>query len=101
MDSFKWKRQPQQNGGTYRFSGRFVATSGVASLLSEAEIMLIYWQVRHQVELNDGLDYLQVFVHADSGQKLFLIDQINDQMKASGGHPAEHDYCTLLLAEEY
>lgn len=98
---FKWEIQPQERGGTYRFSGRFVVTQGVASLLSEAEIMLLYWQVRYLVEQNDGIDYLVVFIHEETGQKLYFIDQINDEMKASGGHPPEHDYCTLLLKEEY
>ena len=97
----KWKIQPQEQSGTYRFSGKFVATRGVADLLSEAEIMLLYWQVRYLVEQNDGIDYLVVIAHEDSGQKLFFIDQINDEMKASGGHPKEHNYCTLLLAQEY
>lgn len=96
-----WKIQTLETSGTYRFSGRFVATRGVSELLSEAEIMLIYWLVRHHVEQNDGIDYLVVFVHEETGQKLFFIDQIDDAMKASGGHPKEHDYCTLLLAEEY
>ena len=47
MDSFKWKFQTQERSGTYYFSGRFIATKGVVELLSEAEIMLIYWQVRY------------------------------------------------------
>lgn len=97
----KWKIQPQEQGGSYRFDGRFVATSGVASLLSEAEIMLLYWQVRYLVELNDGIDYLIVVINEETKEKLFFIDQINDAMKKSGGHPPEHNYCTLLLAEEY
>jgi len=97
----KWKRQPQERNGTYRFAGKFVVTKLVAESLSEAEIMLIYWEVRYWVGQSDGIDYLQVFIHEESGDKLFFIDQINDAMKASGGHPKEHDYCTLLFAEEY
>ena len=61
--------------------------------------MILYWQVRYLVEQHDGLDYLQVFIHEESGHKLFFIDQLNDTMKPD--HPEEHDYCTLLLAEEY
>lgn len=99
MQNLKWKHQPQEKEGTYRFSGRFVVTKGVLALLSEPEIMLIYWQVKHLVVKHDGLDYLQVFIDEKSGQKLFFIDQLNDAMKPE--HPEEHDYCTLLLAQEY
>lgn len=99
--ALNWNLQPQEKEGTYRFSGRFVVTHGIKGLLTEAEIMLIYWTIRRLVEINDGMDYLQVWVHNETKQKLFFIDQINDEMKASGGHPKEHDYCTLLLAEEY
>ena len=99
MDNFKWKIQPQDQEGTYRFSGRFVATRGVADLLSEAEIMILYWQVRYLVEQNNGIDYLVCIVHEESGQELFFIDQINDEMKPH--HPKEHDHCTRLLREEY
>ena len=84
---------------TYRFSGRFVVTRGVADLLSEAEIMILYWQVKYLVEQQDGIDYLVEIVHEKSGQTLYFIDQLNDQMKLD--HPKEHNYCTLLLREEY
>lgn len=70
-------------------------------LLSEAEIMLLYWETRHWVEQFDGLDYLQVFVHEKTGLKLFFIDQLNDEMKINGEFSEEDDHCTLLLAEEY
>ena len=63
--------------------------------------MLIYWTIRYLAQQDNGIDYLIVLEHEETGQKLFFIDQINDQMKESGGHPKEHDYCTLLLAEEY
>lgn len=95
----KWKLQPQEGEGTYRFSGRFVATRGVTELLSEAEIMILYWTVRYLVEQNDGIDYLVVFVHEETYQTLYLIDQLNEEMKPD--HPKEHDYCPLLLKEEY
>ena len=99
MIDLKWKLQAQEQNGNYRFSGRFVVTKGIADLLSEAEIMLLFWQVKYLVEQKDGADYLAVFIHEDTGQKLFLIDQLSEEMKPD--HPKEHDYCTLLLAQEY
>jgi len=53
------------------------------------------------VEENKNLDYLQVFIHKDTGQKLFFIDQLSKQMIESGGYKSEDNYCTLLLAQEY
>jgi hypothetical protein len=94
-----WSHQPQETTGTYMFSGRFVATHGIANLLSDTEIFALYWLIRALAEQEKGLDYLQVFVHQESGRKLFLIDQINEVMKKE--HPPEHDHCTLMLAEEY
>ena len=96
---FNWVRQPQEEEGTYRFDGRFVITQGVDGLLSKIEIHAIYFYVRALAEQYNGLDYLQVFVHGKTGQKLFFIDQLNDEMKKE--HPPEHNYCTLMLAEEY
>ena len=94
-----WERQAQEQNGTYRFDGNFTVTRGVDALLSKIEIHAIYFHIRALVEQEDGLDYLQVFVHRETGQKLFFIDQINDAMKKE--HPPEHNYCTLMLAEEY
>ncbi len=97
----KWKRQPQETTGTYHFSGRFSVTSGVNALLSEEEILAIYQEVKQLVEENKGMDYLFVYIHEDTAQKLFFIDQLNTEMIASGQYKAEYNYCTLLLASEY
>jgi hypothetical protein len=97
----KWKAKPQEQGGTYRFSGRFLVTIGVASLLTEEEVKAIYIEVQKMVQEQNGIDYLMVYVHDDSGEKLFLSDQLNDEMIASGEFLAEYNYCTLMLASEW
>jgi len=97
----KWKIQPQEQGGTYHFSGNSFLTRGIQALLEEDEIKAIYLEVQALVEENNGIDYLVVYIHEDTQQKLFFIDQLNQEMIESGGHPPEHHYCTLLLAEEY
>ena len=97
----KWKRQPQEQEGTYFFSGRFFVTNGVQNLLQPDEILAIYLEVQQLVRTNEGLDYLQVYVHEDTKQKLFFIDQLNTEMIASRDFLPEYNYCTLLLAEEY
>lgn len=97
----KWILQAQERGGTYMFFGQFLITSRVQELLTPNEIMYMYYKVHDLVQTFNGLDYLQVFIQIETGQKIFFIDQLNRQMIASGGFPPEHDHCTLMLAEEY
>ena len=97
----KWKRQPQEQEGTYYFSGKFLVTNGAQAILTQEEILAIYLEIQQLVKTNEGMDYLQVYIHEDSKQKLFFIDQLNREMIAGGEFLAEYNYCTLLLAEEY
>lgn len=97
----KWIRQPQEQEGTYQFNGKFFVTRGVQELLTLEEITEICLEIRGLVKQKGGLDYLQVFVDEDSGQKLFFIDQLNKEMIASGDFKPEYNHCTLMLAEEY
>lgn len=97
----KWKRQPQETEGTYMFSGQFLTTRGVTAKLTREEVLLIYNEIRSLVEKHNGLDYLQSYVHEETGEKLFFIDQLNREMIASGGYGKEDNHCTLLLASEY
>lgn len=96
----KWEIQPQEQKGTYRFSGRFLVTSGIEAELSPEEIAAIYQQVQQLVKEQNGIDYLVVFKN-DKGQKLFFIDQLNKEMIESGDYANEHNYCTLLFSHEY
>lgn len=99
----KWKRQPQERSGTYRFNGKFYASRGVVDLLSRDEIMAIYYDVLSLVKQEDGIDYLVVYQHEETSQKLYFIDQLNDYMKADleSNFPKDANHCTLILAEEY
>lgn len=96
-----WVRQPQEKEGTYHFSGSFFTTSGVQALLSQDEIFRIYTEIQYHTVQENGLDYLQIFVRESDGQKLYFIDQLNQQMVESGEYQAEDNYCVLMLAEEY
>ncbi len=95
-----WIRQPQECGGTYRFSGSFVITRRVDEEIPQIEILAIYQDVRQQVVEHDGIDYLVVYRNS-SGQKLFFIDQLNAEMIASGEFKPKYNYCTLMFAEDY
>ena len=96
-----WTRQPQQQEGSYFFSGQFLVTKGVSEALSRAEIIGIYQEIQALVQEKNGLDYLQVFTDEDN-RKLFFIDQLNKEMIESGEfNVKEHNYCTLMFAFEY
>ncbi len=97
----KWKRKPQEQEGEYYFSGKFYTTQGVQAILSPEEILSIYNDVQQMVVEQEGIDYLVVYIHEDSGQKLFFIDQLNKGMIESGDYLPEYNHCTLMLASEY
>lgn len=102
LKDFGWERKkPEYEKGDYWFDGAFHITEGIEDNLSEEEIMLIYADIRNLVGREGGQDYLQVYIHKERDWKLFLIDQVKRSWLASGEHPKEHNYCTLLFDHEY
>jgi hypothetical protein len=95
-----WKHNPQEQAGTYLFSGTFYVTSLVSSQLTSNEISAIYLHMQVFVMENGGADYLQVFENG-KGAKLYFIDQLNREMIQSGGYEPEHNHCTLMFSSEY
>ena len=97
----KWIRQVQEQEGSYFFSGQFFVTQGIQSSLTQEEILAIYLDVRELAEEKNGIDYLVVYIHKETKQKLFFIDQLNKEMIESGEYKEEHNLCTLMIASEY
>ena len=96
-----WERQPQErNDQKYLFSGKFYMTKGVFENLHFDEIIAIYQDLKAFVKERNGIDYLQVYKDK-AGRKLYMVDQLDERMVESGEYEEEHNYCTLLLAEEY
>lgn len=96
-----WNRKPQERTDQkYLFSGRFYCTKGVSELLPYDEILMLYHDVRDFAIEQKGIDYLQVYSN-ETGQRLFFIDNLDEKMLESGNYDNEHNYCTLLLPEEY
>lgn len=96
----QWQRKSQERPGSYFFSGQFYVTSGVQAALTIEEILTIYKDVQGFVNQENGIDYLQVYEHED-GRVVWMIDQLNQEMIASGEYLPEYNYCTMLLPEEY
>lgn len=96
-----WKRAPQERDGSYFFSGTFVVTSTVDQQLPLRDIIEIHRETRRLAARQNGLDYLQVFIHPSTNERLFLIDQLSQEMKASGEFKEIDNYCTLLFDYEY
>ena len=97
----KWIRQPQEQKGDYWFSGKFLVTKGIQRLLTAEEIFGIYQEIQRLVEEQQGIDYLVVFLHSETQQKLFFIDQLSKGMIDSGDFLPEYNNCTLMLSSEY
>lgn len=97
----KWNRQPQECEGTYMFNGKLFISSGVQDQLAREEIEWILQDLRTLVDENDGINYMVVYLHEETNQKLFFIDQLNKEMVESGKYIPEHNHATLILAEEY
>jgi len=95
-----WTRKPQESSGKYFFSGKFYATQGVQAALSPEEIYSIYLDVKEFVTQENGIDYLQVYECTD-GRKVWIIDQLDEAMIASGEFAPGDNHCTMLLPEEY
>lgn len=93
-----WKLKEQEQQGTYRFDGRCGATKQVAEDFEQSVLSQIIQAIHQKVEDNDGIDYLQV-VEFENGTILWVIDQINDEMKPD--HPKAHNYFTILYPSEY
>ncbi|MCF2220972.1 hypothetical protein H9Q08_16935 [Chryseobacterium sp. PS-8] len=101
MNTFEvWQHLPQEQEGNYLFSGSFYVTSGVSEKLSAQEISDIYIYTRKLTQ-EQNLDYLQVFLNLETGEKLFFIDQIDKSMIESGKYLPHDNYCTLMFASEY
>ena len=101
MKTKKWKRQDQEMEGSYCFNGRFYITRGVFDLLATEEVAQIAKEIQEEVKIHNGLDYLQVYIHEDTGQKIYCIDQLNREMISSGKYKPEDNYWTMLLSSEY
>lgn len=95
-----WTRKPQETSGNYYFSGTFYTTQGVQSTLTFEEILAIYHDIQSFVQQEEGIDYLQVYECSDE-RKVWLIDQLNQEMINSGEFQLEDNHCTMLLPEEY
>lgn len=101
----KWEIQSQEQSGTYRFEGGCFVTKAVKEAVPETDLENMISQIRQRVAENDGADYLQVFVHSESGQKIFVIDNLSSEMLKGDGYTEtqkqEYNYFTIMFAEEY
>ena len=95
-----WTRKPQEQEGTYKFSGTFLVTQGVIAALTPEEILAIYLEIQQLVKNTGGIDYFQVYEN-EAGDKLYFIDQCDSEMMAQESFEHENNYCTLLFSHEY
>ncbi|TXF82496.1 hypothetical protein FUA23_21800 [Neolewinella aurantiaca] len=99
---FPWEPQPQEVAGTYRFDGRFVATATVINDLGNDVVRALYFIAQRLVQEDDGIDYILAFKHRETGKVVWMIDQLNDDMKTSESKEwvEEYNTCTLCYPSE-
>lgn len=102
IKKFGWEHKaPEYETGDYWFNGTFLVTKTVQETLLTIEILSIYEYIVNLVQQHQGIDYVQVFEQKEKGYKLFFLDQVTRESLQAGEQPSEHNYCTLLFAEEY
>ena len=103
---FKWERLPEEVvNQDYFFSGLMYVTQGVQDLLSEEEMLLVTMELQGFIRMQNGVDYLQMYQHSETNEKIYCIDQLSKSMIESGTYSAEeikkYNHFTLLLPSEY
>jgi hypothetical protein len=97
---FPWEPQPQETTGTYRFDGRFVATATVINDLGNDVVRALYFIAQRLVQEDDGIDYILAFKHRETGVVVWMIDQLNDDMKTSESKEwVEYNNLYFMLSE--
>lgn len=100
-----WERRAEDIAGDYTFAGQVFVTQGVLNRLASDELEAIIQDLRRALIQHGKLDYLQVYVHRETGEKIWWIDNLSDTRRNSGvlssDQLRDYDYSTLLLPDEY
>lgn len=95
-----WIRQEQQDNDNYTFSGQFVISHAVRSLLPKVEIISIYYDILKLVQEKGGIDSIQVYTD-ERNRTLHFIDQSNKHLMINEGDGTKENLCVLYFAHEY
>ena len=79
------------------------ATRGITCNISYEDFQYIIDTIKQYVKKHDGADYIFVFENEYLGGKIFVIDNLNDDMKLNGDadYISENNYYTIMFADEY
>jgi hypothetical protein len=101
----KWKRQTEEQSGDYSFSGKIYLTSGISEAIPMEEIHALILDLRSTILESGNLDYLQVYVHEETKEKIYWIDNISESRKQADHltpmQIEDYDYSTILFPHEY
>lgn len=96
-----WTRKPQEKEGQkYFFSGQCLITAGINETIHKDELRSMIADLQTFVKEKDGVDYRQVY-EDENGNRVWMIDNLNQEMKQSEDYEAEDDYFTILYPHEY
>jgi hypothetical protein len=98
-----WQRLPHERSGKYFFSGKIININwSVTDDIQLPEILLLFSMLRKMAEKADGLHAVQAFVHSkDSSKKLYIVDNLSQEMIATGKFKEDENYCTVMWDYEF
>jgi hypothetical protein len=93
-----WQRLPQEQSGKYFFSGKIININwSVTADIQLPETLILFSILRKMAEKANGLHAVQAFVHSkDSSKKLYFVDNLSNDMIASGKFKEDENYCTVM-----
>ena len=86
----KWFMQPLKITGVFRFYGELVLSNSIRKALNNQDINLILMDIKHAVQKNGGIDYLQIFSNR-SRKKIYVVDNFRKGIEKS---------CVYIMFEE-
>lgn len=96
----QWTRKPQEvQDQKYFFNGGFFVTATIKNALTDEDIAFIYNDVQQFAEEKNGIDYIQMY-ESNTGLKVWIIDELDQNMIESGEYNKEDNRCTLLFPSE-
>ncbi len=96
-DYENWVLKPQEVKGDYTFS------SNVKNELGIEMIEFFINTIKQKVLDEKNIDYLQVFERKSDGRRVFILDQLDKDIKSRNDESwiKENDYFTVMFSEEY
>ena len=98
-----WRLLPQEGTGTFQFNGQFKVSNTVNHFLDTRIILHFYNEVKREVLRRGGAEQIFVIERIVDGkiEQIFLVDELNSEMIASGDYDVRDNFCRMIFNYEY